>query len=75
MWLRRAVAGEEAVEVFAMGEVQPAAAGQQEFSAGRRHAVIDGDTGASPGQHLGRHQAGGAGSDHGNLEISHSGKV
>ena len=72
---RRAVAREEAVEFFAMGEVEPAAAGQQEFSADRRHAVINGDTRAALGQHLGRHQAGGAGPDHGNLEISHSGKV
>ena len=58
-----------------MGEVEAAAAGQQEFSADRRHAVINGDTGAALGQHLGRHQAGGTGPDHGNFEISHSGKV
>ena len=40
---RRAVAGEEALEVLAVGEVQPAAPGQQELPPGRRHAVVDRD--------------------------------
>ena len=58
-----------------MGEIEAAAAGHQEFSADRRHAVINGDAGAALGQHLGRHQTGWNGPDHGNFEISHSGKV
>ena len=55
-----------------MGEVEAAAPGQQKFPPDRRHPVIDGDARAALRQHLGRHQAGRAGADHGNVEIRHA---
>ena len=68
---RRAVAQQKRTEIFAVGEIEAAAPGQQEFSADRRHAVIDGDAHAALRQHLGRHQAGRPGTDHRNVEIRH----
>jgi hypothetical protein len=67
----RAVAREEALELFAVRQVEPATAGQQELPAGRRHPVIDRDARAAAGQQLRRHQAGRAAADHGDLKISH----
>ena len=40
-----------------MGEVEPAAAGHQEFARRRRHAVVDGDAGAALGQDFRGHEA------------------
>ena len=47
---RSAVAREERVERFAVREIEPAAAGQQELPPGRRHAVVDRDPRAAAAQ-------------------------
>src|SRR5450432_1415986 len=48
-----------------MREVEAAAPGHQQFAAGRRHCVINGDRGATLRQHFGRHQPGRSGADDG----------
>ncbi len=60
-----AVARQEDIQGFGMGEVQPAAAGHQQFAAGRGHVVVDCDTQAGAGQGLSRDKAGGASADDG----------
>ena len=45
---RLAVAGEEALQVLAVGEIEAAAPGQQEFPPDRRHPVVDRDARAWP---------------------------
>ncbi len=67
-WLGVAVAAEEPLELFAVGEIETAAAGEQELATDRRHAVVDGHGRAAAHEHLGRHQSGGAASDHGNMK-------
>ena len=47
--------------------LSPPRPGHQELAARRRHRVIDGDVGTALRQHLGRHQAGGAGADDGDV--------
>ena len=69
---RRAVAQQKRSKILAVGEVEAAAPGQQEFPADLRHPVINGDTRAALRQHLGRHQAGRPGADHRNVKIRHS---
>ena len=64
---RLAVAREELRQRLAMREVEPASPGHQEFAAGRRHRVVDGDVRAALREHFGRHQAGGAGADDGDV--------
>ncbi len=44
----RVVAAEKALQRFAVGEIEPAAAGEQEFPSDRRHAVVDGDAARPP---------------------------
>jgi hypothetical protein len=66
---RLAVAREKRRQRLAMGEVQPATSGHQEFSARRRHRVEDGDTPAALRQHFRRHQPGRAGADDGDLVL------
>ena len=63
--VRRAVAAEKGLDRLAVGEVQPALAGKQELAADRGHGVVHVDREAGLGQHLGGHQPGGAGADHG----------
>ena len=41
-------ASRKRVELFAVREIEAAAAGQQEFAAGRRHPVVDGDRARRP---------------------------
>jgi hypothetical protein len=55
--MARAVACGKGLERFAVRQVQPADAGQQELPAGRRHRVEDIGRDARCGKHLGRHQA------------------
>ena len=62
---RLSVAGEERRQRFAVGEIESAASGHQEFTPRRRHGVEDGDLGAALNQHFRRHEPGRAGSDHG----------
>src|SRR5258708_18258515 len=64
---RRAITAEQALEVFAMGQVEAAAARQQELASNRWHAFIDDDGRAAAGQFLARHQSGRAAADHGNV--------
>ena len=64
LFVRRAVAAQEVLQRFAVGEIEPAATGQQELASHRRHAVVDGDGYPGAGEPLGRHQAGGAPADH-----------
>ncbi len=59
------VAGEEAFRRFGMGDVQPAAPGQQELAPHRGHGVEDLHRHTAAGQGLGRHQAGRAAADDG----------
>ena len=54
---RIAVTGHEAMDVFAMRQVQAAAAGQQELAPGRGHAVVERHPGTAAAQHLGGHGA------------------
>jgi hypothetical protein len=63
-----AVAPGEGLEGFRMGDVEPALAGQQELAAHRGHGVEDVHLHAARGQGLGRHQAGGAAADDGDVE-------
>ena len=60
----RAVALDEPVERFAVGEVQPAAPGQQQLAAHRGHVLVDIDLQAGGRKHLRCHQPGGAAADH-----------
>ena len=64
---RLAVAREELRQRLAMREVEPASPGHQELAAGGRHRVVDGDVGTALREHFGRHQAGGAGADDGDV--------
>jgi hypothetical protein len=50
-----------------MRKIEPAASGHQEFAAGRRHRIIDGDARAALRQDFGGHKAGGASADDGDL--------
>jgi hypothetical protein len=59
-----AVAGQEAFPGLGMGQVESAAPGQQELAAQGRHAVVEIDPGATPGQDFRRHQPGRAAADH-----------
>ena len=52
-----------------MGEVEAAAAGEQELAADRRHPVIDRDGDALTGEHFGRHQPGGAATNNGGIAL------
>ncbi len=63
------VAAEERPGGFGMGQVQPALAGQQKLAARRGHGVKNLDRQVCPraGQHLGRHQAGRATADDGDM--------
>ena len=63
--LARTVAGEEAFRRFGMGDVQPAAPGQQELAPHRGHGVEDLHPHPAAGQGLGGHQAGRAAADDG----------
>ena len=62
-WPRRS--GRESRQRLAVGQIEPAAPGHQQLAARRRHRVIDRHAGAALRQHLGRHQAGGTGTDDG----------
>ena len=60
---RFAIACKERGQRLAVGQIEPAAPGHQEFAAGRRHRVVDGDANAALRQHFRRHQPGWAGAD------------
>ena len=68
------VAGDEAVEGFAMGEIQPALAGDEEFPADRGLPVIKRDLQPGGGGHFRRAQAGRAAADHGELGMKVQGR-
>jgi hypothetical protein len=68
MRLGGAIAGEQAQNVFAVGEIEPAAAGEQEFAADRRHPIMDGDARAALHEDFRRHQSGGAAANDGDVE-------
>ena len=61
-----AVTAGEGREGFRMGDVEPAAAGQQELAPHRRHRIEEIHLHPGPGQGFGSHQAGGATPDDGN---------
>jgi hypothetical protein len=46
-----------------MGQIETAAAGQQELPSRRRHSIEDRDAGPAARHHLGRHQSGRSGAD------------
>ena len=48
---RLAIAREELRKRFAVGEIEPAPSGHQEFSTRRRHGVVDGDVSTASRQH------------------------
>ena len=62
------VATVQPFEVLAVGEIEAAATGEQEFPPGRWHPIIDRDRGAAGGEHLCRHQPGRAGANDGDME-------
>lgn len=62
-----AIAGEERLDRLRVREIEAAAAGKQELSRGRRHALIDGDGRAAARQGLGGHEASWTGADDGNM--------
>ena len=64
-----AVAIDEAVDVLAMGQVQAAAAGEQELASGRGHAVVERHPCSAVPQHLGGHEPGRSCADHGDSGI------
>ena len=67
---------DEGRQRLGMRQVQPALARQQELAAGRGHGVVDVDFDPGGRQHLGRHQACGAGAEDGGkgrLEQGHEG--
>ena len=55
---RGAVASKKRIKRLRMGEIEPAAPGEQEFASRRRHAVEHRDVGAALRHHLGGHQPG-----------------
>ena len=61
----RRSASTKRVERLAVGQVQPALAGEQELAADRGHGVVHVDRGAGGEQRLGGHQAGRAAADDG----------
>ena len=67
-----AVAGEEALHVLAVGEIEAAAPGQQELAPDRWPSVIHRDARAMVRQHLGRHQPGRARADNGDVLAAHA---
>ena len=60
---RRAIARDEAIEGFGMGEIESTAAGDQELAPRRRHALINRHAKPGGAEKLGCHQSGRAGSD------------
>lgn len=65
---RLAIAREKLRQRLAMGEIESTAACHQEFAAGRRHCVVDGDASGALREHLGRHQPGGPCADDGDVD-------
>ena len=63
---RSAVACNETVERFTVGEVQTAAPGHQEFAADAGHAIVEGYALPGLGQNFSRQQPAGTGADDGN---------
>ena len=63
------IAIKQALELFAVREIEATAAGEQKLSPRRRHPLIEGDTRTTAGEHLGRHQSGRAASDDGDLGL------
>ncbi len=60
-----AVTRQEALEFIAMREVEAAAAGDQEFPSGRRHALVERHRDTGGGQDVCGHQTGRSGADNG----------
>src|SRR6266404_2198018 len=69
---RFAVPGEKLRQRLAMREIESAASGHQEFAAGRRHRIIDGDARAALRKDFRRHQPGRTGTDDGDLGTCHA---
>ena len=61
------IAGEEALELLRVGQVQPAPARHEQLAADRGHLVVDGDGDARASQNLRGDQAGRAGADDGDF--------
>ena len=68
--LRLTITFEKGVERLGVGQVQPAAACQQELARRCGHVIIDGDLVARRRQHFRRHEARGARSD--DLDLCHA---
>ena len=64
-WRDGAVAGQKLCQLFAMGEIESAASGQQKLPCHGGHMVVDGDGGAGAGQDLCGHQPCGTAADDG----------
>ena len=65
---RRAEPLEKLRQILAVGEIEPAAPGHQQFAAEGRHAVINRDRQPGLRELLGRHEAGGTAADHGDTK-------
>ena len=65
---RRAEPLEKLRQILAVGEIEPAAPGHQQFAAEGRHAVVNGDRQPGLRETLGRHEAGGTATDHGDTK-------
>ena len=72
--VRAGVAGDEAVERFAVGEIQPAFSSDEEFPADGRFAVEKRDLQPCRGGHLRRAEAGRAAADDGELGVGGQGR-
>lgn len=63
----RPIAAKKRLKRFGMGEIEPAAPGEQEFARRRTHGIIERHLRAPLSQNLGRHQPGGACADNGDF--------
>src|SRR5262249_54297311 len=67
------VAGDEALELLAVCQIEAATAPNRALAPDRRHPLVDGPPRAGAGQPLGGHQAGRAAADDGNVKAADTG--